>query len=191
MQVLKLTDLTFRYSDGPTVFSQQNFDIPIGGITGITGANGSGKTTLLRLLGGILHSDNASLSSARKRFQLVYIDENILSLRHLRVSEYLNVVRALALTKPFLELIPSQMMNAFVKDLSNGQRARLVLSIAFGTACDALLLDEPFNGIDADGRELAVSRLLKLSQPIILSSHDPEMISLFQHTVPIDGYRES
>ncbi|MFI0453163.1 ABC transporter ATP-binding protein [Actinomadura sp. 6N118] len=51
---LRVRGLGFAYADGPVVFSDVSFDVPVGATVAITGSTGSGKSTLLLALAGLL-----------------------------------------------------------------------------------------------------------------------------------------
>ena len=56
------------------------------------------------------------------------------------------------------------------------RRAAIVRAVAFGG--DALVLDEPFNGIDADTREIMAKMIkrefLDKGKPVLMVSHIPQ-----------------
>ena len=62
--------------------------------------------------------------------------------------------------------------------VSGGMRRRVALVRALAYAGDALLLDEPFNGLDAENRALAAAMVrrefLDRGKPVLLISHIPE-----------------
>ena len=60
---LSLSDLTFIWPDGESVFSRTNFVFPSGRV-GLVGLNGSGKSTLLRLIAGELSPESGSVTAS-------------------------------------------------------------------------------------------------------------------------------
>ncbi len=62
--MLHLNDLTFRI-EGKTILDGATAAIPTGHKVGLVGRNGAGKTTLLKIIGGDLHPDQGSITSAR------------------------------------------------------------------------------------------------------------------------------
>ncbi|CAG7845096.1 Energy-dependent translational throttle protein EttA [Pseudoclavibacter triregionum] len=64
-----------------------------------------------------------------------------------------------------------------VATLSGGQAARVGLAGLLLSRCDAYLLDEPSNDLDSDGLELLEEFILGLDAPVVLVSHDRELLA--------------
>jgi heme exporter protein A len=132
----------------------------------VTGPNGSGKSTLLRCLAGILapdggrieyHEDERSLDIAERRLRIGYVAPDLAFYSELTVAENLEFFARLRRVSPergFEVLdrlaLPTDRM---VGTLSSGMRQRLRWGWALLHRPRLLLLDEPFQNLDAPGEE--------------------------------------
>ena len=187
--VLQIAQLDFHFATH-SVF--QRFDQQFGpGITWLRGANGAGKTTLLKLAGGALlpargairldDIDSAGMPLAY-RAQAFYCGGDAPALPWLQVHEFLDLHLALypgsdqALLNGELDAFAmTSTLQQSITALSLGQHKKLQLALALALPVRLLLIDEPFNGLDA----AAVAHLrARLAEParlarqcIVLTSH--------------------
>lgn len=192
--VLHVEQLDFHFATH-SVF--QGFHQRFGpGINWLRGANGAGKTTLLKLAGG-------ALLPARGTIRLDGIDSGAMPLTYralafycggdapalpwLQVHEFLDLHLALypgsdaALLNAELDafaLTPT--LQQSITSLSLGQHKKLQLALALALPVRLLLVDEPFNGLDAAAMAHLRTRLsdpARLArQCIVLTSHlEPQL----------------
>ena len=64
---------------------------------------------------------------------------------------------------------------------------RLALARALALGGDLLLLDEPFTGVDAPRAERILGRIRELGVPVLLSSHEKEVVDLCDRVIPLEG----
>ena len=166
------------------------------GINWLRGANGAGKTTLLKLAGGALLPARGAIrlddiDSSRMplayRAHAFYCGGDAPALPWLQVHEFLDLHLALypgsdqALLNAELEafaMIPS--LQQSITALSLGQHKKLQLAMALALPVRLLLIDEPFNGLDASAMAYLRQRLSDPSrlarQCIVLTSHlEPQL----------------
>ena len=142
--------------------------------------SGTGKTTLLRLLMGLERPDRGRvLTPPGCRWAAVFQEDRLLeqldALGNLRfaLGPALDPEKAAAL---LAELGLGDAGEKPARDYSGGMKRRLALARALLAPADALALDEPFAGLDADSRErcLGAIRRQAAGRILLLASHDPD-----------------
>ncbi|MDP3242054.1 MAG: ATP-binding cassette domain-containing protein, partial [Reyranella sp.] len=197
MPSIRLSGLAATTADGRTLFA--NLDLSFdGGRTGLVGRNGVGKTTLLEIVAGRLPphagtvSTTGTLGVLRQTVQ-VAPDETVADL--MGVAGTLDVLRraengkatadelasadwtleariASALGRVGLVAEPATLLST----LSGGQRTRAALCALVLPEPDFILLDEPTNNLDREGRAAVVELLSTWRSGAIVVSHDRELL---------------
>jgi ATP-binding cassette subfamily F protein uup len=161
----------------------KNFSTTIlrGDKIGIIGPNGCGKTTLLQLLLGDLKPQTGSIKHGTQ-LQIAYFDQlraqfdEEKSLRE-NVSGGSDTVTINGQSKHIIGYLqdflfePSRAQSP-VKQLSGGERNRLLLAKLFLKPSNVLVLDEPTNDLDIETLELLESLLVDYPGTVLLVSHD-------------------
>lgn len=181
---------------GRTLFRGLNFTLVAGSKLGLVGPNGSGKTTFLRLLRGELPPAEGSVRRA-DALRLVYLsqmrelDENQ-TLRRALAPEGDSVihngrpVHVASWAARFL--FSGEQLNQPVKNLSGGERARVLIARLMLQPADVLLLDEPTNDLDIPTLEILEDNLLEFPGALVLVTHDRYLLNRVATTVlGLDG----
>ncbi len=128
-----------------------------GAVVHLGGANGSGKTSLLRVLAGL---NAPAAGELRRAGAVALVPERVALAGAMRPREWLDAMRALrGLNRQGwdADAAASGLAPAVLDDpasrLSKGMLQRVALIEALRAAPPLLLLDEPFAGLDADGRD--------------------------------------
>ncbi|MDQ6894157.1 MAG: ABC transporter ATP-binding protein [Acidobacteriota bacterium] len=187
---LEAADLSKSYG-GRRVFSGLAISASRG-LVAVAGPNGSGKTTLLKILAALLRPDSGSVRVRRdgaelfgdaRRLAVGWAGPDLSFYDELTAEENLDFFRRAAgrtadpqtVARRLAEVGLAEAARLSVGAFSTGMKQRL--RIAFSTLFDApiLLLDEPMNGLDADGREMvaAVVAARREEGAVILASNDP------------------
>ena len=166
------------------VFERVDVSLAAGNFLLVTGPNGSGKTTLLRVLAGLAAPTSGDLTLPDRALvgylghePLVYREltplENLQLFAHLyRVPEPRERVGML-LERFGLWEVRHQRVGTF----SRGMQQRLGLCRVLLHGPQLLVLDEPFNALDAAGAELLDATLDELrDRALIVATHDPERV---------------
>jgi len=160
--------------------------------TGIIGHNGSGKSTLLSILAGVVSCDsgevfydNETITANFLKMNLGYLPQDDSLFYDLTVKDNIAYWKALLhITKNpqiFYLLGVEALLNKKVSELSGGMRKRVSIAISLLNSPKYLILDEPFNGIDAEYVTILQNYLLeykKCGTTIIICSHKPKELKL-------------
>lgn len=186
-----------RVYDGVAVVSGVSLDLQPGAITALLGGSGAGKSTLLRLLAGlepvdtgkvclgdvILSEPGHTLAPEKRRIGLIFQDfalfphltalQNVgFGLAHLPKDE----ARAIA-TQWLSRLGLGARSGAYPHELSGGEQQRVAIARALAPKPAAILMDEPFSGLDPSlrgtVREEALDAIRDAGVPALLVTHDP------------------
>ncbi len=175
----------------------------------IKGPNGAGKSTLLRLCAGLLpmRSGTGTVLNFDLRTQRMELRAHIGLLGHrtglypdLTVSENLKFWAhayganniEVDKAKAFLGL-NDRLGSVQVQNLSEGQRRRTSFALLLIKRPSIWLLDEPYAGLDSNGRELVNSSILQASElgtTVLIASHEIDKIgSTQERTLFVKGGR--
>lgn len=182
--------------EGRRLFGGLNFVVTAGMKLGLVGPNGSGKTSLLRLMRGELEPAEGSILRA-DALRMVYLSQ----MREL--DETVTLRRALAPEGDGLVyqgrpvhvaswaarfLFTGEQLNQPVRNLSGGERARVLIAKLMLQPADVLLLDEPTNDLDIPTLEILEDNLLEFEGALVLVTHDRYLLNRVASTVlGLDG----
>jgi len=155
-----------------TAVSHVSFGVEKGTICGLVGSDGAGKTTLLRMIAAMIRPDagniwvkglNVMSRRARVKAVIGYMPQRFGLYQDLTVGENLDFfmdIYAIAGAKRkerrdfylgFSNLLP--FIDRKAGDLSGGMKQKLGLACVLVHQPEALILDEPTNGVDPVSRQ--------------------------------------
>jgi len=170
-----------------------NLRVPKGAVYGFLGPNGAGKTTTIKMLTGALKPTYGEIrifgmEMPRERVEIMgkvgYMPERPIAYEDMTIFEFLTYMgRLLGLPKAEAVGQARELMAytgvgrlAFnrIKELSSGQRQRVLFAAALLGNPELLILDEPTSNLDPLGRMEFTGKVLELAKSgktIFLSSH--------------------
>ena len=148
-----------------------------GEITCIEGASGCGKTTLLRLIAGIEQPDNGTVTGVPERIAFVFQEDCLCE--DFSARSNLRFVCGSSKTKAELsahlkELGLDAGSHQPVRTFSGGMKRRVAIARAICYDADCILLDEPFQGLDAELKQSVMDYVLRYTKgkTVICVTHD-------------------
>jgi iron(III) transport system ATP-binding protein len=195
--VLSVRSATRRYG-GFVAVDGASLTLRAGRITCLLGPSGCGKSTLLRLIAGLeqldsgmieaggrmIAGDDAMIPPEARGIGLVFQDFALFP--HLTVAE--NVAFGLKGMKTHDRRIRAEALlaqfrlagrgNDWPHHLSGGEQQRVAIARALAREPAAVMLDEPFSGLDGDlkaeVRHAVLSGLRQTGTAVLIVTHDPE-----------------
>jgi heme exporter protein A len=181
--MLTAHNLSKRFGDR-RVFAGVDLELADGARLLVTGPNGSGKTTLLRVLAGLAAPTSGELELPH-RSRVGYLGHEPLVYRELTPLENLTLFARLYRLREGRERA-GMLLERFglwdvrhdrVSTFSRGMQQRLALCRVLLHEPELLLLDEPFNALDADAAALLERTLEELSgRTLVVATHDPARV---------------
>ena len=164
---------------GRLLFEGLDLELGPGEAVHLTGRNGSGKSSLIRLIAGLLRP---AAGRVEREAKLALADEHLALDRELplgRALQFWNAEGQAAMDAMGL----AELDEVPVRLLSTGQRRRARLARVIASAAPLWLLDEPLNGLDADGAE-------RLAQAVASHRADGGAVLAASHQPLGDGWRQ-
>ena len=197
-----IKDLSYIHTDKEILFSHLHLSINSGDKIALTGNNGCGKSTLMRILAGDL---SPSSGTVLRPEHLYYVPQHFgqydrqTIAQALGISHKLSALHAIlsgdATEKHFNTLnddwnveeraqasldswgLDGITLSRPMEGLSGGEKTRIFLAGMELHNPTAILLDEPTNYLDADGRERLYNLIRRTSATVLVISHDRTLLN--------------
>ena len=180
--IIALDGVTVGYDAAKPVLNRVTLRIDNDDRIALLGANGNGKSTLVKLLAGKLAPFSGKIVRADK-LSVGYFAQHQTDELDLAGSPY-DHVRRLMPDAPESKVrarvgaigFSGKAGDTTVKNLSGGEKARLLLGLATFAAPNMIILDEPTNHLDIDSRAALAEAINEFPGAIIMVSHDRYLI---------------
>ncbi len=158
--IVELKDIRKNYGAGE-LYAGLDLSLAAGERVCLRGPSGCGKTTLARIILGLERPDSGSVNVSAARRAAVFQEDRLLA----GLSAAQNI-RALLPRKVSDEAIdtglaalgiPAEQRGLPLREYSGGMSRRVAILRCMLAGAQLVVLDEPFNGLDAESRRLALA----------------------------------
>jgi len=194
MNALEINNLYFKY-DKEWVLENINFSLKSNQFMTIIGPNGGGKTTLLKLFLGFLTPNKGKIKIYEKapkenRSIIGYVPQHTNFSLDLPITVFDIVLQGRLKKGKFFyskndtqkaaEVLKNlkiyEFKNKKIKDLSGGQRQKVLIARALVSDPKIIIMDEPTSAIDPKGQKEILDLIENLKITRIVVSHDIKIL---------------
>jgi ATP-binding cassette, subfamily F, member 3 len=180
--IIAVDDVSVGYDPKQPVLNRVTLRIDNDDRIALLGANGNGKSTLVKLLASRLSPFSGTITRA-ERISIAYFAQHQLDELSEDGSPY-DHVRKLMPDAPETKVrgrtgaigFSGKAGDTQVKNLSGGEKARLLLGLATFFGPHMIILDEPTNHLDIDSRAALAEAINEFPGAVIMVSHDRYLI---------------
>ena len=180
--MFKLSNICFSY-DQKDILKGFSLVVKDGECVALCGPSGCGKTTAALILCDLLKPTSGNVS-APKRISVVFQEDRLLN--DYSVEKNLKItVKDITFAESLLKEVGLyEYRHKKVRELSGGMKRRLSFVRAVAFCGDGIILDEAFNGMDKENKEICAAiikrEFLDKNRPVLLISHNKEDIDLLK-----------
>ncbi|WP_337184154.1 ABC-F family ATP-binding cassette domain-containing protein [Shinella sp.] len=183
--VIEAEKITKSYGER-TIVAPFSIRVHRGDCIGLVGPNGAGKTTLLKMLTGQLEPDsgtvklgtNLEIATLDQRREDLNLDDTLAHYLTDGRGETLLVNGEQRHVTGYMKefLFQPEQSRTPIRNLSGGERARLMLARILSRPTNLLILDEPTNDLDIETLDLLQEIVTGFAGTVLLVSHDRDFL---------------
>lgn len=208
---LNLKDIYYSHPNREELFRNIHLSIGAGDKSALIGNNGSGKSTLLRLAAGLLTPSRGEITASGETY---YIPQHFGQYNHLALADALGIGNKIRALRSILKgegkpddfdildddwTIEERALSALdswgisspdlfrrMESLSGGEKTKIFLAGISMASPSYLLLDEPSNHLDREGRKRLYAFVENSSLGMLMVSHDRTLLNLVDYVYELE-----
>ena len=182
-----VSDIKKSYGEN-VILDEVTHTFKMGSVTCIMGQSGAGKTTFANILMGIEKADSGSVTD-NIRYSVVFQENRLVE----EITPFANIAMVLdkhickteikkLVEDSFCEMIDRESIYKKTEKLSGGMKRRVAIIRAMLADSDAVILDEPFTGLDEKNRIKCIEYIKKLlnGRTLIVITHNEDDCKHFE-----------
>ena len=187
---IRFDNVSFGYKENKPLLEESTFVLRKGAKLTLMGPNGAGKSTIFKLITGQLEPTEGRVVSEGKI--RISIAEQYIPHEEWNMTGYDYLQKAFdekvydiepRAKKIFDKLKWNIPLNKEIKDLSGGQKGRLLIAKALISNPDIVLMDEPTNNLDKQGIKDLTEFMQDYENTALVISHDEKFLNDFTHGI--------
>lgn len=209
MSIIKLNNVSKKYSNGTTALRNISLDIEAGEFVYIVGPSGAGKSTFIKLLYHELKIDKGTgvvakfdlmklkrreVPLLRRSVGVVFQDYKLLP----KKTVYENIAYAMEVVgkrpreikkrvNEVLDLVGlKHKLRSFPDELSGGEQQRVAIARSIANAPKLLIADEPTGNLDPENSWEIMNLLEKINlqgTTVLMATHNSQIVNTLRHRV--------